>query len=215
MRTLHSFKAIKYYPEIIRVVGITLIVSLMTSALGATYHAGYVHGWAKWGVSARIYTIDPSVGASALAEWDSVIISWIYGYYVQLGYRKRWGYGTDFYREKRDSDGYNKKILGSVTPYTWHTYKIVTDGYGVWRCYIDGVNKGAYTTDPEEPQNLKAMVETKSTSIEIDGSSFLSISYYNVGNGRWYLWNDHYEEEDPPYTVTEQSHFSFLASGGG
>jgi len=202
-------------PRTIRVVGVASIMAIIGSTLGADYHAGYVLGFPEWGVSAHFFTIDPSVGLSAFAEYDCIVLSYIYGYWVQIGYRKRWGYGTDFYMEKKDENGYDKKILGSVSPYTWHTYMIVTDGYGVWRCFIDGVYKGYYITDPPEPSNLEAQVETKSSSIRIDGSAFQSISYYDSWNGYWYYWYDHYKVEQGPYHVTEQGHFSFLASGGG
>ena len=202
-----------------RIVGLCLLFlvsQLAAPVLGNSYFAGYyARCFQKWGISAHIYTIDPSVGLSVFAEWVMIVLSFDREYWVSLGYRKRWLYGRDYFMEKQDANGYEKRILGSVSPDTWHTYKIVTDGYGVWRCYIDGVNKGAYVTDPPDPSGQWASAETKSKSIRIDGSEFRQISYYEVDNGHWYLWYFHGKAEDPPYHVTELDDYWFIAWGGG
>jgi len=194
---------------------VVLLVALMPSAIGSRF-AGYEYDGYAQGVFARIYTIDPDIWIpyKALSEHVAVYLSYYNGYWVQVGYRKKPGYGIDFYMEKQDRNGYSKTILGSVSPYTWHTYKIAPGYTGQWRIYIDGAYKGQYVTDPKVAAVIAALVETKGV-IMIDGSDFRDISYYDDWAGRWYLWRFHDVVEDDPYHVIELYDYWFMAWGGG
>ncbi len=195
---------------------IALLLLVMPVAVASRF-AGYRYGGYAQGVSARFYTIDPDMGWpwKGLSEHVVIILSYFNGYWVQVGYRKRMGYGIDFYMEKEDENGSDKTILGSVSPYTWHTYKIVPRYTGQWKIYIDGAYKGQYVTDPTDPAELGALVETKHGVVMIDGSDFRDISYYNDFEDQWYLWGFHNTIEDSPYHVNEIYDYWFMAWGGG
>lgn len=197
-----------------RVIGLGLVVLLLMPAAAHKY-VGYILYRPEWGARAKIYTISPSIWnpANGLAEWVSVVLDFYSGYWVQVGYRKSPGYGIDFYMEKRDSNGYDKKILGSVSPYTWHTYEIRPGYVGQWLIYIDGAYKGNYATDPAGPVGLEAFVETIYT-VMIDGSEFRDISCYLWG-GVWNLWDDHDPRVQDPYHLIELRDYWFIAWGGG
>ena len=92
------------------------------------YHAGYWYfrysGNAPWGVSAHIYTINPSVPYNTrFSERDCIVLRYNPEYWLQTGFREKnigWEY-RHFYLEKKDSDGH---LLWAVdgTPQARHTY---------------------------------------------------------------------------------------------
>ncbi len=146
-----------------------------------------------------------------LSEHVVVVLSYYYRYHVQVGYRKRLFYGTNFYMEKRDRNGYDKRIFESLSPYSWHTYRIQPGYTGQWKIYIDGVHKGSYVTDPPEAAESGALVETVNGVVMIDGTEFRDISYYNAYAGQWYLWNWHHLVENDPYHIIELYDYWFMA----
>ncbi len=58
--------------------GILIIVPILFGSVLATRrHAGYTGSYMEeWGVSGRIYTINPNVISSTLVEWVSVVLSY-------------------------------------------------------------------------------------------------------------------------------------------
>jgi hypothetical protein len=186
---LYNLRQILKSSKGIHIVAIALLPIILASVLGTRYYAGYLMDEDEWGVSAKIKTIDPSVGASQFAQWVSVILSYEGPYWVQVGYSKRyWPIGRDYFVEKEDEIGYERDYFGTPAADSWHTYNITPDAYGEWICYIDGDEEADWTTDPEEPVDLQAFSESFSTNNEIDGTDFRDISYFNTGNDHWYFW---------------------------
>jgi len=216
-RILCSLRRIKVAPKPVRIVAVAVVPMILASVVGVErWYAGYYLNNDEWGVSARIKTIDPSVHGSMLCEWVCVILSYYPLNWVQVGYAKRpWPIGRDYYVEKNDTIGYDRDFFGTPAADSWHTYNITPGAYGEWMCHIDGDEEADWTTDPEEPVDLQALVESFDTDIEIDGTDFRDISYFNTGNDHWYLWYQCTEVEDDPYYVVYVYDYWFLAWGGG
>jgi len=194
-----------------------LTVSVLAYGLAARYYAGYYfrgYEWnAPWGVSADIWTINPSVpSGDFLAEWDSVVQRYDPAYWVQLGYDKGTYANLRYYREKYDQNAWSIYFFqDGPSAGTWHDYTIChaqeTD-MRKWRFWIDNGDRGYYLVEPYEPKDHQAFVETTTTSIAIGDSHFEHISYYD---GRtWSYWYIHVEREDYPYEVQEVSTMNSL-----
>ena len=204
-----------------------LTLVLMTPAVSARaiseekYKAGYLHGRGRWGVSAHIYTIDPSVPFNKrFSEWDCIIISYYYGYWLQTGFREKnigWEY-RHFYIEKKDINGH---LIWAVdgTPQAEHTYTYIIvhaqeSDPGWWKVIIREGAQEKYSqrvwVNPYAPVDLQAFVEvTCTTAIDIDGSHFSSLSYFT---GSWWpYWDRHEKRERYPYLVDERGHYEFYA----
>jgi len=203
------------------------ICMLPTTSAGASsqrYYAGYYYGGAKWGVTAKIYTIDASIPFwNGYAEWITVIISYSYEYFIQLGYFKQWKLWIErnFYVETKSAYGYQQKKVDGK-PEARHTYTYVIAHAQkadpeLWRVTIrEGAQElysGEVRVKPYEPEDLQAFVETTTTKICIDGSHFSDICYFD---GRsWPYWDKHLPRADSPYYLYEVSHHEFDAHGGG
>jgi len=209
-------------------------------AQGVTrYHAGYLHynslttSYSHPGVYAEIYTIDPSVVLSELfAEWVTTILSYQNGYWIQVGYIKCYSMtGTTelrYYVEYMDSTTPNPQIYplpNGPSAGTWHSYSTrrpydlpwedpPRDNPNEWRFYIDESRVYTLYPDPPIPVDEQACAETSNTVINIDGTHFNELRVFDPQN-YWLRWITHVKKQDPPYIVTEISHYEFYANGGG
>ena len=208
-------------------IGIICVMSF-TSAQASRFYAGYYYfgysGQAPWGVYARIYTIDPNVPSyEAHFQWDTVILDYDRGYWLQLGYHRNPPYhGLVFYWEVFDSDESTHTDL-DISPTVGATYRYTivyaekTDPT-LWDFLIrDETSNTIFSLEvsanPYTPIDLQAFVETTTGSINIDGTHFSYLSYFD---GRsWPLWDRHVPRADSPYWLDEISHYEFRAGGGG
>ncbi|MEM2849339.1 MAG: hypothetical protein QXI36_03580 [Candidatus Bathyarchaeia archaeon] len=208
---------------------LSILPSMMspTTADPSYYYAGYAFKnkeWlAPWGTTAEIYAVNTNVPAGHLyAEWITIILSYYYKYWIQLGYLKTYTYTEPwFYWETYDSSGQHRTyVIGSTIPGHTYTFIIVhatkTD-LRLWDLVIrEGANtiwSGEVSVNPYEPKDHRAFVETTTTAICITGSHFSELRYFD---GRsWPYWYTHVKIADLPYYVVEVSHHEFYANGGG
>lgn len=192
------------------------------------WHAGYLYygyeTYAHEGVYAQIYTINPSVPSNNfIAEWVAIVLSYTYGYWLQVGYDKgTWG-GLTYYYEYRDQYDYDLVPLQSgPNPGTWHSYYIAhpyawgeSNNPHEWRFYIDATRVATYFATPYTSRDEQTVVETTTSSIIIDGSHFRELKYPRPRNWFWVYWSRHVPYVNPPYSLVEVSHYEFYANGGG
>ncbi len=189
------------------------------------YYVGYTFGRGYYGISGKIFTINPSVqDINYIAQWIGITTSYSRGYWIQVGYNKGFdtNYKLKFYVEKKDKNGHSIIWVSSATPSagTTYTYIIIGgtfDNGNGWKVIIrHGVNEIYSTivhTDPYTSEDLQAFSETTSDTICIDGTHFSSLSYYT---GRSFpLWDQHEAHVDEPYRIQEVSDYEFIAWGGG
>lgn len=181
------------------------------------YYYGYEDSPPPNGVSADIYTIDSWVtGANFYCQWPSVMLSYRYMYWIQVGYNK--GYDTNFalkwYIEKIDQNGYEIRWKNSPLSYnTYHYYLYRSSGQTYWRVGVSGQFEDIIQPYPYLAIDYQAFSETTTADINIDGTHFTYISYAQGSD--WRLWDQHYPRADPPYKIQEMSNYEFTASGGG
>ncbi|MGC9014354.1 MAG: hypothetical protein ACP5KW_08300 [Thermoproteota archaeon] len=221
-----------------RKIKLTLFFSLFTAVLctispllaqASRLYVGYFYfgppgGNAPWGVYSRILTINPAIPTYyAHLQWVTIMLSYDRYYWLQTGYYKD---GTKnnpvFYWEVFDS---SQKIsyklsIGPTTGATY-SYTIVhaqkTDPK-LWDFLIrDSSGQTIFnkeiSADPYVPIDLQAFVETTTSYINVGGTHFSYLSYYNGQS--WLLWNRHAAYVDPPYWLDQVSHYEFKAGGGG
>jgi len=221
---------LKYFVILFALYSFFLVPTTSVRAASSVYHAGYYGNNDPDGIRGDILTIDSYVQKYELfAEWVCVIISYSPHYWVQLGYFKHWSWfwiipytRFDFYFER----------VHAVWPYHWMTYswllplightytyeiKYKFDGFNSWHYKIlEGQNfifGGDIASNPSTHIDLQALVESTHTSIQIDGSHYTNLKYFNDPN--WYLWSGHSPYDTGPYSVQEISHYEFYANGGG
>jgi hypothetical protein len=145
------------------------------------------------GVKADVYTISPNIPWwHTLSQWVSIIISYTPapGYWIQLGYLKTWKLFVFqyFYIEKWDTGGLRQWEIPIGTPLGGHTYTyaIWEDTYmgdKIWRYAIleeaTWLYYSYWGTIPHDSDDLQASVETSTDVIEIEGSHFTKIAYYD------------------------------------
>jgi len=200
-------------------------LSLLCSVVGQErWHAGYAfryYEWsAPWGVSASIYTINPSVGSHFLVQWDMIVLSYYPLYWIQIGYDKGswWPTRLRYYKEKKDQTGgwVREKFSDGPAVGSWHTYTVVHAQEvdpKKWRLFIDGGDRGYYIVYPYAPIDHQSFVETNDPGISIYDSEHNYLSYYT---GRtWEYWYAHVKAEMYPYWVADLGHYHFIAGGGG
>lgn len=208
-----------------------LILSILAVPVNAQpnnrWYAGYRYfgysGYAPWGVSGDILTVDINniPYGDFGAEWITIILQYYPDlYWIQVGYIKRWVYWwtqIDYYVEKNDSSGHWIKFYSGPTVGTVHEYMIIhsakTDPH-YWDVIIDpGVNptleKELYV-DPYSPKDLQAFIEITDPSISVPNSHFYNLCYFE---GRsWPLWDRHNPLVDsPPFYLDGVSHHEFYA----
>ena len=220
---------LKYFILLLALYSFFLIPNTSVRATSPTrYYAGYFGNNNPDGIRGKILTIDSSVPLGEFfSEWISIGISYSPLYWIQLGYTQRWTWWIfppfpyitlDFYLERQDAYFYwityciLKPIVGITYtyelyykepgPYAWH-FKVCEGQTTIWF--------GDTFTNPSSRIDLSAFVETTVTSIDIDGSHFTNLKYYNDPN--WYLWSYHttYNDDDPPYWTESISHHEFYA----
>jgi hypothetical protein len=216
-----------------------LFVNILSLADAQTqrWYAGYYYAgreiMAPWGVSGKIYTIDPVVPSwSAMAQWVTVILSYRYSYWLQVGYDKTNSlfhptYITYYWECVSQRGSYtHQHFSGNPSPAagSWHSYTIVYAQSSQFpERWILGVDFGTPQTTcdvyPYNPEDLQAFVETTYSRIRIDGSHFKDLSRY-TGQG-WPYWDRHIAHADNPYSVQPiwradcGYNCEFKAAGGG
>ncbi len=200
------------------------------AASRSRYYAGYYYigeaGEAPWGVKPNVLTRFPSVPlAHHLFQWGSVVMSYSPLYWVQLGYERMFVWIifpiviNTFYWEKVDALGSTHTWLLGLSPLGDHTYT-----YAIW---WDSVNlewiwavlegstwlmSGKQPTFPHNSVDLQVFVETTNWQINIDGSHFTKINYYDPSAPlNWRLWDDHLPNDTYPYYVVERGDYEFYA----
>lgn len=216
---------------IILLLAIMLCPVSLALAQAQRWYAGYYYrsyeGWGPYGVTGRIYTIDPYVPSyDAHFQWVTVILSYDPLYWLQLGYhRNPPHHGLLFYWEAFDSTISEHNDIQNPTPtfgedyshlivslqenewYKFHVYETYDGQVGlIWQHEI--------SVKPYAAVDLQAFVETTTYGINIDGTHFSGLRHYYGGRG-WFLWNRHVPGVDYPYQLNEISHYEFQASGGG
>ena len=195
------------------------------------YYAGYFGNNNPEGLRSYVLTIDGSPPyPEMLAEYINIYISYQPLYWVQLGYTQYWTWwyfppfpyiNYNFYLERMDADGhwttvcffkpipehlyiyelyYN--LVGA--PYVWH-FKVFEGQSCFWL--------GDTYTNPADYIDLGAFVETSSTGVNIDGSHFSNLKYYD--NPNWYFWSSIISWSTGPYYIQPVSYYEFYAYGGG
>lgn len=208
---------------------IITVFANISQAQPPPWHAGYYlydyETKAPLGVYSRIYTISPAVPSNHyLVEWDAIVLSYRYLWWIQTGYVKAPSNFADlrFYSEKWDRNGHrlNFSTSGPAVGGTY-TYTIVNTQQAppnrwdiLCRDMSGNVLYGVrISTDPYAPLDLQAFVETSTSSIRVDGSYFSYLSYFNGMS--WPFWWRHVSYADFPYIVIEISHYEFKVRGGG
>ncbi|MGC9021112.1 MAG: hypothetical protein ACP5KE_07900 [Candidatus Methanodesulfokora sp.] len=195
---------------------------------GGYAYAGYMYNKASTtpfttGLSARIYTINPVVKDSHLAEWISVV--WLPPsgevYWIQLGYYENPSIGRRYYYEWKDQNGYSgpQFLGGGPEPSTTHLYFVqkTTITSTTWYYYIDYylISSKALSLPQPYPSELEAMAEvnyiTFPPKTSITGTHFSDLRYGYYGS--WPLWDYHVVKQDYPYHVYEISNYEFSAWG--
>jgi len=217
------------------ILSITAFAALIKAQGGyPPYHAGYFFYNKSvtyaFGVSGKIYTINPEVPATPndyFCQWVTVMISYKYGYWIQLGYLKSLVKPLsqsvptmNFYIEIVDEQGPPRHIYPDPVPQEGitYTYKIIPAfSDNKWKCIIEKGAEIIYEeleeTNPFNCVDLQAFSETSMEEINIDGTHFSKLSYF-TGRG-FPLWNHHVPHADPPYYVEEITDYEFYAYGGG
>jgi len=184
------------------------------------YYAGYWYGddaYAR-GTSGSIYTINPSVPSNNFyCQWHSVVISYTYGYWVQLGYNKNSTTNVNkIYIEVLDSGTPARHVYWYGTPSAGSTHNYLiwrNTGQSSWTCTEDSTNLRTVTPSPYMPVDLQSMSEsTTDTGLSINGTHFSYLSFYTGSD--WWLWDVAYADPDPCYTMTYDQYYEFHASGG-
>jgi len=185
------------------------------------YWAGYATTPPGVGVSTSIKTRSPFVDYDQLfAQWPTVMISYTYEYWVQVGYQKsvNTDYQLEWYIEKKDSNGrgqlwmsdYDEGYPSSGSTYSYYIYKMAN---GDWDIYVSAWGSSySLTTSPNTIVDYQCFSETSDDSIIIDGTIFNYISYRHT-SGDWRLWYDHYPREDGDYILTETYDYKFYGDG--
>jgi len=233
MKYKKNISVLKYLIILFALYSIFLTPITSVRAVSPTrYRTGYWGTNNPDGFRGNLLTIDsPMDWNEFLAEWGTVIISYTQFYWVQLGFCQHWyflfypwfGWPTmDFYLERQDAY-YHWRSYFILKPIIGHTYtyelyyKMMGDPYA-WHFKVsEGQNTiwfGDTSTSPSTRIDLQAMVETSKTNIDIDGSHFTSLKYYN---NLWYSWSGHITNnyDYPPYYTESISHREFYAWGGG
>lgn len=213
------------FASITAVIIIVLILTISAhQALAQTrYYAGYFLLYGYYGVSGKIYTIDPDVPSGEIfAQWVTILIDSQKYYWVQVGYTKMYytNYELKFYIEVNDSLGHRLWFFDAPVPGVTYTYTITAgtnNGHPVWYVTIKEGSSEVLNTwvygDPVSSDYLEALSETSTTSISIDGTHFSNLAYW-TGRG-FPLWFTHLPYYDSPYRLNEISDYEFTARGGG
>ncbi|MGB9718678.1 MAG: hypothetical protein ACPL4E_09630 [Thermoproteota archaeon] len=204
---------------------LSLICVTLTTAQGVRYYAGYTfYGYEgtspPYGVSARIYTINKNVPTGHFyAQWPTIILSYVYGFWVQVGYTKGWdtNYQLTWYAEKNDWNGWEIHWIG--TPSVGATYNYWIERYENSDVWVGGVS-GYWiwdfgTLNPNTAVDYQAFSETTTTGINIDGTRFSNLCILSYNGIDWIPWFRHVPKHDPPYWLTQVSDCEFYAWGGG
>jgi hypothetical protein len=207
-----------------------LPVTNARAASNNRYYAGYIGYNNPQGVKGTIFTEDaPPPLWELFAEWVDIRISYSPNYWIQTGYTEHWiwilfpfifAITIDFYLERVDALGHwvTWSILKPIVGHTY-TYELYYEGGGLypWTCNIyewqNLIWGGDTFTSPAGYLQLQALVETSVTSINIDGSHFTNLKYYDGSN--WYLWSSYIPYYTRPYYVQPVHPYEFYASGGG
>jgi hypothetical protein len=234
----------KLHNELIFAVSTVLIFFLLfvdmlslTDALSTRWHAGYFYAgteiMAPWGVNGKIYTINPQVPASTtMFQWVTVILSYTYGYWLQVGYDKTNSLfhptHITYYWEcvSRRGSYTHRHFSGNPGPAagSWHSYTIVYAQSSQfperWILRVDfGTLQTTCDVYPYNPVDLQAFVETTDSRIRIDGSHFKDLNRY--AGRSWPYWDRHIAYADNPYSVQPirrvdcADNCEFTAAGGG
>lgn len=181
-----------------------------------------------FGVSASIYTINPSVsGLNHIAQYVTVIVSASPLYWVQTGYAK--GVGTSYilksYTELCDQNhpqGSTQKIYYTSptagTTYSWLLYRD-TPSSTVWKASSSLWGSTTHTIGQPVPSytqlNYQSESEVLQSGISMANSHFYSLSYHNSQTD-WTLWPDPYPQQidqTSPYWCTKIHSYEFTAGG--
>jgi hypothetical protein len=194
----------------------------------AGYYLFFDTMYAYEGVLGDIMTIGPYVppNVTGFAEWVTIVLSYDPEYWMQTGYVNcsDTSYQLRYYYERLDAIRY-ECIYSATGPSSgsWHTYYFLHPyGYGGsnnetrWNCYRDGVLRLSWYVRPYNAIDQMSFVETLSTTIDIDGSHFKRLSYFDFDKDwHWVRWDTHYPYHTGPYSLTEISDYEFNATGGG
>jgi hypothetical protein len=201
------------------------------------WYAGYFYAGtpisAPWGVSGKIYTINPQVPAlTTMFQWVTVVLSYVNDYWLQVGYDKTNSlfhptYITYYWECVSQRGSYtHQHFSGNPGPTagSWHSYTIVYAQSSQfperWILRVDfGTPQTTCDVYPYNPEDLQAFVETTYSRIRIDGSHFKDLSRY-TGHG-WPYWDRHVVRVDNPYSLYRiwradcGYNCEFTAAGGG
>lgn len=205
-------------------VSMTFAINLLipANAWPATrYYAGYYYGNDAYscGTSGEIYTINPSIPDNNFyCQWNTVVISYTYDYWVQLGYNKNTTTNVNkVYIEVLDSGSPTRHVYWYGTPSSGSTHNYLiyrTSGQSSWTCTEDSTFLKTVYPSPYSPVDLQSFSEsTTNTGLSIDGTHFSYISFYTGSD--WWLWDDYNPNASACYTLTQNSEYEFHASGGG
>jgi hypothetical protein len=216
-----------------------LFVNILSLADAQTqrWYAGYYYAgreiMAPWGVSGKIYTINPQVPAlTTMFQWVTVVLSYVNDYWLQVGYDKTNSlfhptYITYYWECVSQRGSYtHRHFSGNPGPAagSWHSYTIVYAQSSQfperWILRVDfGTPQTTCDVNPYYPADLQAFVETTDPRIRIDGSHFKDLSRYT---GRsWPYWDRHVVRVDNPYSLYRiwradcGYNCEFTAAGGG
>ncbi len=217
---------------------ISTIIAINPIQAQSTYYAGYYYAGYEtnvpWGVYGNIFTVDPVIPSYSAVAWSvTVVLSYRYSYWLQIGYEESYSYPMfhthppRYFYECVSSLGqfYHQNFPAGPSKSTWHGYQIVyaqSNQYPKrWILRIDfGTYQATCDVDPYVPKDFQVSVEIVNTNrINVDGSHFKDLSKY-LGQS-WGLWDRHILHSDPPYGVTpirrDDCNYSceFKAYGGG
>ena len=193
------------------------------------YYAGYEYGAPDtFGISARIFTINPNVPeGNFLAQRICILISADNAYWIQVGYDKNisQGHGNPcYYYEVYDENGWRLIYPPIRGPQPSSTYIYYISGASgthwlIGICDITGESILSTTVEtvPFASQELEAFSEATTESISIDGTHFSQSKYFHR-EPPYVLWDQHVAEIYPsnaPYSIQVVSDHEFYASGGG
>ncbi|TXT59444.1 MAG: exported protein of unknown function [Promethearchaeota archaeon] len=211
------------------------LIKVRAATTSSKHHVGYFYygyntgNTLPQGLRAEIYLVTndiPFWTGDWYAEWISVITRYTPTYWVQKGYHRHyniWGFLVSvYYAEEYDEGGHTLEYLGAAI-YLWNDFRLVKGSHNRWEAIIYYFSNNqwhfhkSYTLyiSPNDAIDYQAMVETTTTSINIDGSHFRKLRYL-YGGTTWSYWSRH--EADPytdPYYIDEIKHYEFKAYGGG
>jgi hypothetical protein len=189
-------------------------IIIIAQPVAASWYAGNAR-FSVYGVKADIHTPEsapsPCTGAG-LSNWVSTAPNYDHPGWVQTG----WLYipespyyitvATPYVELKTDNGTRSYYEYGTQSWDTYKNYKINWNGY--WEVYIDGNLKLTTGGDYESPPvNVEVYSEVQSSSSNELDTFFDNVSYKNSGGSWTYFDQDHWLDNNDPYTIYDESYY--------